>query len=366
MYAGISPTIYASSTTPPTNVGHYSVTPSGASLSFSVGSSSNYTISSYVAGTLIINAATLTVTPDPQTRTYGQDPPTYTFKVTGFVNSENAGDAAGYAAPNCGSSYSHTTSVTASPTITCTGGSATNYVFDDTATSNVTVNAATLTVTPDPQTRTYGDPVPTYTFKVTGFVNSENAGDAAGYAAPNCGSSYSHTTSVTASPTITCTGGSATNYVFDDTATSNVTVNAATLTVTPDPQTRTYGQDPPTYTFKVTGFVNSENAGDAAGYAAPNCGSSYSHTTSVTASPTITCTGGSATNYVFDDTATSNVTVNAATLTVTPDPQTRHLRRPGPTYTFEVTGFVNSENAGDAAGYAAPSCSKRATRTRPR
>ncbi len=85
----------------------------------------------------------------------------------------------------------------------------------------MTVNAATLTVTPDPQTRHLrSGPVPTYTFNVTGFVNSENAGDATGYAAPNCGSDYSHTTSVTMSPrTITCTGGSATNYVFDETAT---------------------------------------------------------------------------------------------------------------------------------------------------
>jgi hypothetical protein len=46
--------------------------------------------------TFTIDPATLTVTPDPQSRTYGQAAPVYTFSVTGFRNLETPATADGY------------------------------------------------------------------------------------------------------------------------------------------------------------------------------------------------------------------------------------------------------------------------------
>ena len=80
-----------------------------------------------------------------------------------------------------------------------------------------------------------------------------------------------------------------------------IAIGTAALTVTPDARSRTYGQAVPTYTFGVTGFVNGETTGTAAGYEAPSCTSGYTPSTPVAGSPlTITCSGGSATNYAFD------------------------------------------------------------------
>ena len=125
----------------------------------------------------------------------------------------------------CTSDYTATTPVSASPrTISCSGGSANNYTFNTTATAQLTIGKASLVVTPDAKSRTYGQAAPTYTFGVTGFQNSETAATAAGYVAPTCTSDYTATTPVSASPrTISRSGGSANNYTFNTTATAQLT-----------------------------------------------------------------------------------------------------------------------------------------------
>jgi hypothetical protein len=225
-------------------------------------------------------------------------------------------------------------------------------------TENVTAGKATLTVTPDAQSMTYGDPVPAYTFSVIGFKNSENAGTAAGYVAPACSSDYAPSTPVANSPrNISCSGGSADNYSFSYN-TAQLTIAKATLTVTPDAKSMTYGDPVPVYTFGVAGFKNSETAETAANYVAPTCSSDYAPTTPVANSPrTISCSGGSADNYSFDTSATAELTIAKATLTVTPDAKSMTYGDPVPVYTFGVAGFKNYETAETAANYVAPTCS---------
>ncbi len=110
------------------------------------GSSNNFGQSP--APTLTVSKASLVVTPDAKSRTYGQAAPTYTFGVTGFQNSETAATAAGYVAPTCTSDYTATTPVSASPrTISCSGGSANNYTFNTTATAQLTISSKSLTIT---------------------------------------------------------------------------------------------------------------------------------------------------------------------------------------------------------------------------
>ena len=158
----------------------------------------------------------------------------YTFDVTGFENGETSGSAAGYSPPSCGSSYADGDAAGSTSSITCSGGSATNYAFDVTDTATLTVTQATLTVTPGNQTLGFGDPAPGasfYTFSVTGFQNLEDASNADSYIPPTCGSGY-----VPGDPAgtyvgaITCgggandgTAGSARDYTGDDAAVADRT-----------------------------------------------------------------------------------------------------------------------------------------------
>jgi len=167
---------------------------------------------------------TLTVTPNSDSVTYGDAEPSYTYNITGFVNGEDEGTAAGYVAPTCDSAYDQNNPV-GPYTITCTGGSATDYTFDTSATATLTVAEALLTVDPLDMTLHYGAPEPSFDFDVTGFVGSESEINAAGYFGPSCDSDYDAGDPV-GTYTITCSGGTATDYTFDTTST-------ATLTITP-------------------------------------------------------------------------------------------------------------------------------------
>lgn len=91
-YVGTGATSYGPSTTRPTNVGTYSVTPSAAAVNFTSGSSANYPQPYiYVAGGLTIFQATLTVTADNQTVAYTGSPAvTDTSSVVGLVGGDTA------------------------------------------------------------------------------------------------------------------------------------------------------------------------------------------------------------------------------------------------------------------------------------
>jgi len=96
--AGLTTTYtYAGSSTAPTNVGSYSVTPSATNA--------NYTFT-LVSGTLTITKAPLTVTANNQSVTSGQAIPTLTYAITGLVGSDTVG-----------------TAVTGTPTVTTTATS---------------------------------------------------------------------------------------------------------------------------------------------------------------------------------------------------------------------------------------------------
>ncbi|PYV04284.1 MAG: hypothetical protein DMG26_07800, partial [Acidobacteria bacterium] len=123
-------------------------------------SSTNYAVT-YVAGTLTINAAVVTVTANNASRAYGAANPTFTASYSGFVNGDTAAVLSG--------SPSLTTTATASSpasayTITAAQGtlSATNYTFAF-VNGTLTVNAAVVTVTANNASRAYGAANPTFT-----------------------------------------------------------------------------------------------------------------------------------------------------------------------------------------------------------
>ena len=144
-------------------VGHYAITASGAV-------DSNYTIS-YVAGTLSVTPATLTITAADASKAYGALLPTLTASYTGFVNNDSAASLT--TRPTLS-----TTATAASPVghyaITASGAVDSNYTISYVA-GTLSVTPATLTITAADAWKAYGAPLPTLTASYTGFVNNDSA-----------------------------------------------------------------------------------------------------------------------------------------------------------------------------------------------
>jgi hypothetical protein len=105
------------------------------------------------------------------------------------------------------------------------------------ATGDLVVTKAVLTVTADNLSRLYGDPNPPLTYTITGFVNGDTIAVVSGTA--DCSTTATQTSPAGTYP-ITCTQGTLTatnyNFVFVD---GTLTVNPAPLTVTVNNATRT-------------------------------------------------------------------------------------------------------------------------------
>ena len=189
---------------------------------------------SYVAGTLTINKAPLTVSADSQSRLYGAANPTFTQTVSGFVNSETlstsgvSGTATGSSAAGAG-----TGAGTASIVASASGLSASNYAFTTLNIGTLTIAKAPLTVSADSQSRLFGAANPTFTQTISGFVNSETlstsgvSGTATGSSAAGVGTGVG-----TASIVASASGLSASNYEFTTLNNGTLTINTAPLTLT--------------------------------------------------------------------------------------------------------------------------------------
>jgi hypothetical protein len=326
-----------SAATPASNVGSYPITCSGLT-------SANYAFI-YVAGSLTVDPATLTVTPDPQSRAYGAANPTLTASLGGFVNGDTAAVVSG--SPSCS-----TAATPASPAgtyaISCTAGtlSATNYVFDTTATGTLTVGQASLTIAVDPATKVYGDPNPAFTVTPTGLLNGDSLADLTGSLV--FGTAADASSGVGSYP-VTASGLSSPNYAISWTP-GSLSVTKATLTVTPVNAVVPLGDPIPTsFATDITGFVNGDDPGDLTGAAACS-------TDAVTGDPageyTITCTVGTLTspNYDFVIGGTAIFTIGPVVLHVTVDDATKSYGDVNPTFTVSYVGFVNGDTPAALGG----------------
>jgi MBG domain (YGX type)/FG-GAP-like repeat/FG-GAP repeat len=196
----ITPTCMTGAGTQPA-AGSYATSCSGA-----VGT--NYTIG-YMAGSLTVAPATLTITASSATITYGGTSPAISASYAGFVNGETAASLT--AAPTCTTTASAQPAAGSYPT-SCSGAVDANYAIGY-VTGSLTVAPAPLTVTATNQSRLFGASNPGLTATISGFVNGD-AG-AAVHGAPSC-----TTVAASYSPgggySIVCTLGtlSAANYTF--------------------------------------------------------------------------------------------------------------------------------------------------------
>jgi filamentous hemagglutinin family protein len=137
---------------------------------------SNYAIS-YVAGDLVIDPRTLTVTANDQIKTYGDElsGSSTEFSTSGLVNGDTV-DAVRISGTNASNTGANVGTYTNDLVASNASGSDfnpdnydINYVNGD-----LTINPAQLTVTADDQSITEGDEIPALTQTITGFVNGES------------------------------------------------------------------------------------------------------------------------------------------------------------------------------------------------
>lgn len=227
------------------NVGEYTISVKAAAENAVV---KNYEIT-YVAGTLAINPAEVTITVDAQTKVYGTTDPELTYEVEGLKNEDTEVvlgiEISREAGENVGEYAITATAVNANYTITINN-------------STLTITKAVLIVTADNKTKVYGEEDPELTFMVNGLVNddtedmldieiSREEGEDVGV--------YE----------ISVADGSTENIVmgnYDITyVIGNLTITPAEATITMAAQTKAYGEeDPDEWTFNVEGLKNGEEA----------------------------------------------------------------------------------------------------------
>ena len=336
----------SSTATTASNVGDYTLTPSG--VNFTSGSASNYNVS-YANGTLTITPRNITLTANNASKVYGEANPA-SGAVTLTAGSLAVSDALGTASL---SSTATTTSSLGDYTLTPNGvnftsGSASNY--------NITYVNGTLTITPRPITVTantskvYGEANPA-NGAVTLTAGSLAVSDALGTA------SLSTTATITSSVgdyTLTPSGvnftsGSASNY--------NISYANGTLNITPRPITVTannaskfYGETNPA-NGAVTLTAGSLAVSDALGTASL---STTATTTSSVGDYTLTPNGvnftsGSASNYNISY-ANGTLTISKASLTVTANNVAKYSGQTNPAFTASYSGLGAGDTPASLTG----------------
>jgi 6-phosphogluconolactonase (cycloisomerase 2 family) len=307
-------------------VGAYPITCTIGTLS-----AQNY-VFAFVAGTLTINPAPLTVNVDSVSRAYGDPNPAFTGTITGIKNGDNI--TATYSTTATITSFVGTYPITA--TLSDNGtGALSNYT--------VTINNGTLTITPaalvvtaNNAARLYGDPNPPFSGTIAGIKNGDNI--TAIYTTTATPASNVGTYPII--PTLTDNGtGTLVNYTVT-TNNGSLTVSPAPLTVTADNATRAFGAPNPVFTGTIVGIKNGDNIT-----------ATYS-TTATTSSPVgtypiVPAVSDNGTGKLANYTVTINngtLTITSAILTVTANNASRFYGDPNPVFTGTITGILNGDN----------------------
>jgi filamentous hemagglutinin family protein len=316
-----SATAYNGTAGSASNVGNYDVATSVAGMS-----STNYTFNA-VNGTLTVTRAPITVgglavsgkTYDgTTTAVIDLSGATYSGLISGDTVSVNV-TGADFVSANVGT---HAVNLTS----TATGAQAGNYVVTAPGSLTGTITLASLSVTADAKSMTYGgNTLPGLTYTYTGFVNNETSALFTGGLTTTAtvyngtaGSGSDAGTYPIAQGTLSAGGNYAITY-----AGANLTVNKAQLTATGNSPTMTYGANSlPALSAFYSGYVNGDTsvaglvgAPSLSTAATPYNGTVGSASNVGTYAVTPDVSGLSSTNYTFVS-ANGTLTVTRAAITV--------------------------------------------------
>ena len=339
------------------SVGAYSIAAGGGAAN------PGYSLAYVDSGTLSVGKAPLTVTANNASRLYGAPNPALSATVSGFVNGETVATAAGFGGSASVSTAATPTTGVGSVAITPAVGTLTavNYDFLTLQNGALTITKAPLTVTASNDTKTYNGVAYSGGNGVvySGFLNSETSAVLSG---PLTYTGTSQGAKNAGSYVITPGGLSGANYAvsFVDgllTITpAGLSAIVASLTGT---TSKVYdGTTTATLTpgnFSLSGFATGEGASvtkTSGTYDTAGAGTNKSVTVSLSASDYAAVGGTLLSNYTLPTTVSGAIgTITKAPLTVTASNASRLYGAANPTLSATVSGFVNGETVGTAAGF---------------
>ncbi|MDD2686784.1 MAG: MBG domain-containing protein [Gallionella sp.] len=230
----------AAANTASQNVGTYTVTPTGL-----YSNQFGYDIS-YAAASVNITAAPLAITANAHSKVYGSADPTLTYAITGgsLFNSDVLTGSLSRAAGETvvGGPYAIGQGTLGN------GNYAITYTPD-----NLTITPAPLTFHATPSTMVYGGVVPSASYTVSGFVNSEVLGTSDVTGAPTLVITADSTSPVGGGYSVGIgTGTLASGNYSITVAGAGFSVTPAPLTVTMDALSKIYGNADPSLTYTIT------------------------------------------------------------------------------------------------------------------
>jgi len=280
----------------------------------------NYTLA-YSGADLTITKKSASVTPDANTKAYGDLDPTLTGSTSGFLTADSV--VATYTRTSgetvLGSPY--TISATLSPVEVLS-----NYVITYN-TAEFTITARPITVTADAKSKTYGDADSSLTYQITSgslafsdaFTGSltRDAGETVG--------SYAITQG-----TVALNSNYALTYVG-----ANLTIGKKTINVTADAKSKTYGDTDPALTYIFTpALIGIDSFTGALSRATGENIGDYAITQgdiALSANYTLAYTG-------------ANFSITAKTASVTPDDASKEYSDLDPVLTGTLEGFLEADN----------------------
>ena len=200
----------------------------------------------------------------------------------------------------------------------------------------LTVNKATLSASAPNQSREYGEPNPTLSVEVTGFVNGEDLSVLA--TAPTATTEASTASNVGSYP-ITVSAGNDDNYDIN-TSDGTLTITQTNLTATAVDKVKTYGEENPTLEVIYSGFKNEDDK--TALTTAPSPSTTATSTSAAGEYP-ISLSTGSDDNYTISN-VPGTLTVNKAILSATAEDATRGYKQENPAFSILYKGFKNSDD----------------------
>ncbi len=190
--------------------------------------------------TVTVNRRLASVTPNAASKTYGDSDPALTGTLTNFLPADNVTATYSRTSGETVSGSPYIISATLSPTEVLS-----NYTITYN-TANFTINKKAASVTPNANSKTYGNSDPAFTGTLSGFLPADNVT-----------ATYSRTTgeTVAGSPyTISATLSPADvlgnyNITYN---TANFTITKRSVTVTANAKTKGVGQPDPVFTYQIT------------------------------------------------------------------------------------------------------------------
>ncbi|HRQ82640.1 MAG TPA: MBG domain-containing protein, partial [Azospirillaceae bacterium] len=300
-------------------VGTYTLTPTLGGLTSSTG----YGFA-YVAGTLTVTPASLTVTAAAQSKIYGDADPALAYSVAGLKLNDAASAV-------LSGSLSRSTGEDVGSYAIGQGGlglMTRNYALSFNG-STLTISPAALTVTASAHSKVYGDADPALGYSVSGLKFSDAASAV-------LSGSLSRTAGENVGSYAIGQGGlglASSNYTLSFSG-STLTINPAPLTLTVADATRLYGAANPSFTATAAGLKNGDTLAALGGATFATAASAASDVGRWTVTPSL-----SAANYTVSAVAGA-LTITPAPLTVTALDAAREIGAADPMFQARIDGFV--------------------------